>query len=536
MKYLLLFITLLTAVSCEKEREFYEWVAESEKPPGEAEKEVSREEVPWKKEAVKEAPGTSLKDFLTMLGFYNPGPRHKESAYLLNYTVFAVLGTSFVAVNQESVRSERYYYKKIMEGIARDSESLIAFYENYKKILFSLISLDTYWDGQMRYYVNILTEAHENIVNKEDHVSHLEDLWNEALDHPQSFSLTSPENFSELLSEAEMVSVITDEFSQVRLWAYSFWVRRWSEGSFNTVYEILKDFKNHYEEEKEAFRMDGYTMSSSAVDVGEILSKKDLHVDHYGVNDALYFRKGRESYIIKDYRVLKEREYRVQELLSLKERKTVLPLNRSTLLFQYKKPRFDSVNSLEMTLFSEEGAIDAGSRSVYRGYSSGSFFSDRAGSEWRIGFKGRNRDHHFVKLYNIDTGSEISTVYHEDLIEHYSVSDDRNYDLLETSDNLILRDFQTGEELLHLNREDYPAALFIPGSASFVILSSDGVLSLKSLDKREGIKDIIVDPTGFICLSVRDDGEELALFRESGVEFYNLSSPLIEFAGYVGYE
>ncbi|MCG8796649.1 hypothetical protein [Tenacibaculum finnmarkense] len=118
------------------------------------------------------------------------------------------------------------YYQKYVKRTDRDVETFQNIWENGKQYFFSFMSQKRY-NGLCKPFIDQLFTTYNTVTQTNTYKKHFEKY---DLDDSEFYALPN-----------------TEEFKDGYQWAYSFWDRRFTEGTMEYVHQVLLEIKNHYE-------------------------------------------------------------------------------------------------------------------------------------------------------------------------------------------------------------------------------------------------------------------------------------------------
>lgn len=154
--------------------------------------------------------------------------------------------------------------KKVDEKIRRNPEAIREAFDSYNTLLYAFLSNKIYFDSNLNLIVDALIKTHEDIYETENPHERLTKIYKIMIFGAQKefpnyyYNEIKPyasENVLSLVSKNAETSSEKDNSnaeyaSQLNtVWIYSFWARRHKEKNEDVVFEILKEIKEHYNED-----------------------------------------------------------------------------------------------------------------------------------------------------------------------------------------------------------------------------------------------------------------------------------------------
>jgi hypothetical protein len=176
-------------------------------------------------------------------------------------------GQSFMQLRRAAERG--FFYEeydeinKVDKKIRRNPDAIRNTFDSYNVLLYTFLSQKNYYDSSLNEIVNTLISSHDDIYKTENPEESLDKMYKTMIfgakkEFPEYYFdnlspyasenvLNSISKNAEMNSERDNNEVsYSAKFSTV--WIYSFWARRYKEKNIDVVYEILKEIKEHYED------------------------------------------------------------------------------------------------------------------------------------------------------------------------------------------------------------------------------------------------------------------------------------------------
>lgn len=153
---------------------------------------------------------------------------------------------------------------KIDAKIRRNPESIRQTFDSYNTLFYAFLSKKIYLESNLNLIVDAMIKSHEDIYkteNPEETLSKIYKIMNfgEKKEFPDYYNTEINPYVSEELSSSIKKNAETnsdlDESSTTfnsqlnTVWIYSFWARRYKEKNNDVVFKILKEIKEHYDED-----------------------------------------------------------------------------------------------------------------------------------------------------------------------------------------------------------------------------------------------------------------------------------------------
>ncbi|MBS7256293.1 MFS transporter [Flavobacterium branchiicola] len=176
-------------------------------------------------------------------------------------------GKSFSGIRKAAEKG--FYYEiydeinKIVNKIRRNPEEIRSTFDSYNMLLYAFLSEKNYYDSSLNETVNILISSHDDIYKTEDPEQTLDKIYKTMIfgakkEFPEYYfdnlkSYASENTLSSISKNADANAESDDSNPDYNsklntTWIYSFWARRYKEKNSDVVYEILKEIKEHYED------------------------------------------------------------------------------------------------------------------------------------------------------------------------------------------------------------------------------------------------------------------------------------------------
>lgn len=156
------------------------------------------------------------------------------------------------SLDDHITENDHYYLVQFIDNVRDQPEGIVYEFENYKAIIYNVISPQTYQQANFDKVVNGLLLAYDDIGSENDklieiyQVMSVQDKNIQLLQEyfPKFESYFSPETI-EKINELKLSSADWSMKSDL-VWFYSFWARRNHEGNSKQIAIILNEIKEHY--------------------------------------------------------------------------------------------------------------------------------------------------------------------------------------------------------------------------------------------------------------------------------------------------
>ncbi|RKR10592.1 hypothetical protein C8C83_2268 [Flavobacterium sp. 90] len=151
-----------------------------------------------------------------------------------------------------------HYLLQFIDRLRNNPDELYSEFEMYKPVLYSTVSGETYRVAKFDKIVNGLLLAYEDIGSQRDKLIEIYRVMGVDHDYKSSQdkyfyefeSYFSPETVQKI-RDLESSGSYTYYIESDLMWFYGFWVRRHNEGNIKKVAIILKEIKEHYDQNSE---------------------------------------------------------------------------------------------------------------------------------------------------------------------------------------------------------------------------------------------------------------------------------------------
>lgn len=147
---------------------------------------------------------------------------------------------------------------KINEKIRRNPEGIRKAFDSYNTVIYAFLSEKIYFESNLNLVVEALIKSHEDIYSTEDPDGSLSEIYKimvfgEKKNFPDYYyeklsNYASEEGLSLIRKNASRGEEVEYNTQLSTVWIYSFWARRYKEKNSDVVFEILKEIKQHYED------------------------------------------------------------------------------------------------------------------------------------------------------------------------------------------------------------------------------------------------------------------------------------------------
>ncbi|MBS7232825.1 hypothetical protein KHA90_17540 [Flavobacterium psychroterrae] len=175
-------------------------------------------------------------------------------------------GQSFMELRSAIERGFAYdeEIKKVDKKIRKNPEAIKETFDTYSPFLYAFLSDKIYVESNLNLIVDALLNSHEDIYETENPEEALNKIYKTMIFGSQKeFPKYYYDQISPYASEAvlDLVNKNSETDSErnnsnveyssqlTTTWIYSFWARRFKEKNNEVVFEILKEIKEHYDEE-----------------------------------------------------------------------------------------------------------------------------------------------------------------------------------------------------------------------------------------------------------------------------------------------
>lgn len=151
-----------------------------------------------------------------------------------------------------------HYLLLFIDRLRNNPDQLYSEFEMYKPVLYSAVSEETYRVAKFDKIVNGLLLAYDDIGNQSDKLIEIYQVMGADKEYAKSqdeyfyeykdyFSPETIQKIKDLESSASYTYYIESDL----MWFYGFWARRHNEGNIRKVAMILKEVKQHYDQNSE---------------------------------------------------------------------------------------------------------------------------------------------------------------------------------------------------------------------------------------------------------------------------------------------
>lgn len=172
---------------------------------------------------------------------------------------------SFAGIRRSIERGFAYHEEinTVDKKIRRNPEAIRRTFDSYNTLFYAFLSKKIYFDSNLNLIVNALLDSHEDIYKTENPEETLNKIYKtmvfgEKKEFPDYYykelNTYASEEFLNTMSKNAETHSDKDENSVTfnsqlnTVWIYSFWARRYKEKNNEVVFEILKEIKEHYNE------------------------------------------------------------------------------------------------------------------------------------------------------------------------------------------------------------------------------------------------------------------------------------------------
>jgi len=156
------------------------------------------------------------------------------------------------SLDDHITENDHYYLVQFIDNVRGQPEGIVYEFENYKAVIYNVISPQTYQQANFDKVVNGLLLAYDDIGSENDklieiyQVMSVQDKNIQLLQEyfPKFEGYFSPETI-EKINELKLSSADWSMKSDL-IWFYSFWARRNHEGNSKQIAIILNEIKEHY--------------------------------------------------------------------------------------------------------------------------------------------------------------------------------------------------------------------------------------------------------------------------------------------------
>lgn len=197
---------------------------------------------------------------------YDDAKMHNLTKLFLSSFLELKKGQSFTGIRRAIERGFAYdkEINEIGKKIRRDPDAIRGAFDIYNAVLYAFLSDKIYFDSNLNLIVDALIDSHEDIYKTENPEETLNKIYKTMdfgvkKDFPDYYyneisPYASKEFLASINKNAETNSDKDDSTttfnSQLNtVWMYSFWARRHKEKNSDVVFDILKEVKEHYEED-----------------------------------------------------------------------------------------------------------------------------------------------------------------------------------------------------------------------------------------------------------------------------------------------
>jgi hypothetical protein len=135
---------------------------------------------------------------------------------------------------------------------SRDAKYLRKLFNDYKAVIYSIVTPEIYKERHFDLYVSALIETHKHLKdlpNYEMEMSIISEGVAAADKDPDIFGRTAEQAllYDPVLKPGIDACAGIEMYPTDELWFYSFWLRRYREGNSKVIFEILQEIDQHYQ-------------------------------------------------------------------------------------------------------------------------------------------------------------------------------------------------------------------------------------------------------------------------------------------------